>query len=88
MAYKRTGENETFCLNKEFKTGQLFVVNHGKIQRTMRVTSIKGDIVRFVDVNDSRIKCSGQLLYVPMPSCQSCNIEGCDMVFSFDALKV
>jgi len=85
---RKDSENETFCLNKEFREGQLFVVNNGQSKRTMRVDSIKGGFARFIDVNDSRIKFSGKILKVTMPSCQSCNIDGCDMVFSYDALKV
>lgn len=74
------------AINQKFSVGQLYPVKHGKCIRTMRVEAIGSGFVRFVDVNDSRIKCSGELFIVTMPSCQSCNIDGCDMVYSYDKL--
>ena len=77
----------TLCVNDRFKTGQLYTIRHGKIARTMRVMAVSDGVCRFVDVYNSRIKCSGEIFQVSLPTCQSCNIDGCDMVFSYDALK-
>lgn len=74
------------CSNREFKEGQLYKIRHGQYDRTMRVESVSDGFVRFVDVNDSRIKCSGEIYTVNMPSCQSCNIDGCDIVFSYEII--
>ena len=73
-------------LNREFDEGQLYVIRCGKRTRTMRVDSIGEGFARFVDVNDSRVRCSGEIFTITMPACQSCNIDGCDMVYSYDEL--
>lgn len=77
----------TLVVNKSFKIGQRYMIRHGRFHRTMRVETVKDGFVRFVDVNDSRVKCSGELFSVSLPSCQSCNIDGCDMVFSYDVMR-
>lgn len=84
---KKREYDSTSCLNNIFRVGQLYTIRHGKIERTMRVSSVDNGVCRFVDVHDSRIKCSGEIFQVSLPTCQSCNIDGCDMVFSYDALK-
>lgn len=68
----------------KFQEGARYRIKHGTFNRIMRVDTVKDGFVRFVDVYDSRIKCSGELFEVQLPNCQSCNIDGCDMVFSYD----
>lgn len=75
-------------INDKFEAGQLYRIRHGTFYRTMRVESVGDGFVRFVDVNDSRVKCSGEIFTLRMPTCQSCSIDGCDMVYSYDVQEV
>ena len=74
-------------VNGTFAAGQRYKIRHGKLYRTMRVDTVRDGYVRFIDVDDPRIRCSGELYSVSNPKCQSCNIDGCDMVFSYEMLK-
>lgn len=86
-------QSNTGGINHEFVIGQRYMIKHGSYCRTMRVDSIGDGFVRFVDVNDSRVMCSGELYSICLQSClclqscQSCNIDGCDVVFSYDLIR-
>lgn len=86
MSKREYSQRETVCVNHSFKVGQRYKIRHGTLYRVMRVDTIKDGYARFVDVHDSRVRCSGEIYSVSLPSCQSCNIDGCDMVFSYDVM--
>lgn len=75
------------CFNHEFHAGQRYKIKHGRAIREMIVDSVTDRSVSFTDVNDSRIRCSGEKRTVHVPCCQSCIIDGCDAVFSYDMIR-
>lgn len=70
--------------NKIFKIGQIYTIRSGNAFCDMKVVSISDGFCRFEGVNDPQIRCSGILYQLTYPKAQSCDIDGCDMVFSYD----
>lgn len=70
--------------NSIFKVGQIYTVRRGKAFLDMKVISISDGFCRFEGVQDPQVRCSGILYQLTLPKAQSCDIDGCDMVFSYD----
>lgn len=73
--------------NKSFKIGQCYNVTREGQCRVMKVADIKGGYVTFIDTTNPDVKCVGELYSLTLPCAQSCNIYGCDMVYSYDVLE-
>lgn len=73
--------------NDRFRVGQSYHVQTCDGLRKMRIESISGGFARFVDAADPSVRCSGEIFTVQLPSCQSCQINGADMVYSYDVLN-
>lgn len=80
-AQKRSRENAAWCKNDRFCVGQIYKIRAGHKEIDARVKSMSRYYVTFATPKGD---ISGELMQVTNPRCQSCNIDGYDIVYSYE----
>lgn len=78
---KRSFENATWCKNDRFCVGQIYKIRADHKEIDACVSSISRYYVTFETPQGD---ISGELMQVASPRCQSCNIDGFDIVYSYE----
>lgn len=78
---KRSRENTTWCKNDRFCVGQIYKIRADHKEMDAFVSSISRYYVTFATPQGD---ISGELMQVTNPRCQSCNIDGFDIIYSYE----
>ena len=82
--WRKSMQNITWCTNYRFEPGQTYKLRKEHREIVATVEAVSPRFVRFV--GPGGFMASGEIMKITNPTCQSCNIDGFDIVFAYDVL--